>query len=217
MDSKDQTFLKDKHISYILGLENTVEKDEVGYFISEYLRVSAGYWGLGTLSLCNHPIEAKKEDTLNLLKKSYTSSGGFGGYIGHDPCLRSTHYGMLQLALYDSLSDKSIADKDKIAEYVAHLQKSDGSFMGDDWGEVDIQFSYHALCTLALLDKLSLVNTEKACEYVLRCYNPDGAFGIVPGGESHAAYTFCAIAILSLLHKLDLVDRDKLEIGRAHV
>ena len=138
-DFKIDQYLIDEYHEVFQLLDKRREKDEIGYFISEYLRVSAGYWGLGTLSLCNHPIEAKKEATLDLLKKSYTSSGGFGGYIGHDPCLRSTHYGMLQLALYDALNDKSIADKDKIAEYVAHRPPSDGSFMGETVFSVDIQ------------------------------------------------------------------------------
>eukprot|EP00826_Nyctotherus_ovalis_P063836 TRINITY_DN9360_c0_g7_i1.p1 TRINITY_DN9360_c0_g7~~TRINITY_DN9360_c0_g7_i1.p1 ORF type:complete len:325 (-),score=90.37 TRINITY_DN9360_c0_g7_i1:118-1092(-) len=210
MDKKPLTFVKDKHISYLFSLENTMEKDEIGYFTYEYLRVSAGYWNLGTLAIFDHPIDSRKELTLNLLKSAFTSSGGFGGFALHDASISSTHYAVLQLALYDALNDRSVCDVEKIATYVAKLQKPDGSFTNDEWGDVDIRNSYYGICSLALLNKLSLIDGEKACEYILRCCNPDGAFGIVPGGESHAAYTFCAVAVLAVFNRLDLIDRDKL-------
>eukprot|EP01022_Parablepharisma_sp_SALTPOND_P003461 TRINITY_DN113_c0_g3_i1.p1 TRINITY_DN113_c0_g3~~TRINITY_DN113_c0_g3_i1.p1 ORF type:complete len:358 (+),score=42.36 TRINITY_DN113_c0_g3_i1:72-1076(+) len=209
-EEKKLVFVKDQHIAYINNLENTLEKDEIGYYTNEHLRVSAGYWCLGSLALFAHPLEEKRKETLELLSKCFTPCGGFGGCVFHDPCLSSTHYAILQLALFDALGDKSVADTDKTAEYIAHLQKSDGSFMGDEWGEIDVRFSYYAISGLALLNKVSLIDTDKACEYILRCCNPDGAFGIVPGGESHAAYTFCAVAALGILRKLHLVDHDKL-------
>lgn len=69
---------------------------------------------------------------------------------------------------------------------VKTLQKEDGSFSGDQWGEIDTRFSYIALCTLALLQRLDAVNVDKAVEFILRCKNFDGGFGCVPGAESHA-------------------------------
>ena len=207
---KKLVFVKEQHVKYIQHLENTIEKDEIGYYMNEHLRVSAGYWCMGSLALMGIPLDAKKKDTLEILKKCFSPCGGFGGCVSHDPGLSTTHYAILQLALFDSLNDKEIADTDKTAEYVASLQKKDGSFMGDVWGEVDVRFTYYAASGLALLNKLHLIDTEKACEYVLRCCNPDGAFGIVPGGESHAAYTFCAVAALAILKKLHLVDHDKI-------
>ena len=210
MEKKQLTFVKDKHETYLLSLENTMEKDEIGYYTYEYLRVSAGYWCQGTLAFFGCCIDSRKELTLKVLKNAYTSSGGFGGCASHDPSISSTHYAVLQLALYDSLNDLSVCDINKTAEYVAHLQKPDGSFTGDDLGDIDIRNSYYGICSLALLNKLSLIDGDKACEYILRCCNPDGAFGIVPGGESHAAYTFCAVAVLAVFDRLNLIDRDKL-------
>lgn len=42
-------------------------------------------------------------------------------------------------------------DTDKVVEYVKSLQKDDGSFAGDEWGEIDTRFSFCAVTTLALL------------------------------------------------------------------
>jgi len=207
---KKLSFVKDLHIKYIQNLENTIEKDEIGYYTNEHLRVNAGYWCLGTLAFFGIPLESRKTETLNLLKKCFCENGGFGGCVGHDPCLSSTHYAILQLGLFDAINNKEICDLNKTAEYIASLQKKDGSFMGDEWGEVDVRFTYYAVSGLALLNKLSLIDTEKASEYILRCCNPDSAFGIVPGGESHAAYTFCAVAALGILGKLHLIEHDKI-------
>jgi geranylgeranyl transferase type-2 subunit beta len=104
----------------------------------------------------------------------------------------------------------SAVDLTKMAEYVASLQKEDGSFMGDYAGEVDTRFSYSGLSCLSLLGKLDLINRDNARDYILRCKNIDGAFGGVPGAESHAAYTFCSIGALKILGDEDLIDRDKL-------
>ena len=71
-------------------------------------------------------------------------------------------------------------------EYVQSLQKEDGSFAGDIWGEIDTRFSFCAVTTLALLGKLDAINVEKAIEFVLSCMNFDGGFGCRPGSESHA-------------------------------
>lgn len=41
-------------------------------------------------------------------------------------------------------------DRDQIASYVASLQRPDGSFTGDKWGEVDTRFSYCAVSLLSV-------------------------------------------------------------------
>jgi geranylgeranyl transferase type-2 subunit beta len=42
-----------------------------------------------------------------------------------------------------------------------HMQP-DGSFAGDEWGEIDTRFSYCALSTLAIMGKLPLPPTAAA-------------------------------------------------------
>ena len=52
------------------------------------------------------------------------------------------------LLLYDSLD---AVDTDKVVAYVSNLQNKDGSFQGDEWGEIDTRFSFCAVATLAIL------------------------------------------------------------------
>lgn len=87
------------------------------------------------------------------------------------------------LALFDKLD---VLDIDKVTGYVASLQKEDGSFSGDTWGEVDTRFSYIAICCLSILKRLDSMDVEKAVKYIVSCKNMDGGFGCTPGGESHA-------------------------------
>ena len=42
---------------------------------------------------------------------------------------------------------------DDVIEFVVSLQQEDGSFMGDQWGEVDNRFTFCAVACLALLGK----------------------------------------------------------------
>jgi geranylgeranyl transferase type-2 subunit beta len=82
------------------------------------------------------------------------------------------------LALVDALEQ---LDADKVATYIASLQQPDGSFFGDEWGEVDTRFSYCALNCLSLLGRLHQVDVPKAVEYLAACKNFDGGFGCTPG------------------------------------
>lgn len=71
------------------------------------------------------------------------------------------------LALYGSLD---LVDKDKIISFVAGLQKTDGSFAGDQWGEIDTRFSYCALSILSILGALhhESVDLNKAVDFIVR-------------------------------------------------
>lgn len=50
------------------------------------------------------------------------------------------------------------------------LQQPDGSFFGDEWGEVDTRFSYCALSSMAILGQLDngKIDVKKAGEFVGR-------------------------------------------------
>ena len=63
------------------------------------------------------------------------------------------------LVLFDSLE---VLDRDAIGQFVSSLQQDDGSFWGDEWGEVDTRFSFCSLATLSLLGLL-----ERMCWYLL--------------------------------------------------
>lgn len=42
-------------------------------------------------------------------------------------------------------------DIERIVRYIVGLQNDDGSFSGDQWGEVDTRFSFCAIACLALI------------------------------------------------------------------
>jgi geranylgeranyl transferase type-2 subunit beta len=109
----------------------------------------------------------------------------FGGNLGHDAHMLYTLSAVQILAIAGQLDR---LDRDRTAAYVAGLQQPDGSFAGDEWGEIDTRFSYCALSALAILGRLEagLVDVEAATDFVASCKNFDGGFGCVPGAESHA-------------------------------
>ena len=144
------------------------------------------------------------------LKNSPPSSlVSFGGSVDHDPHILYTLSALQILALADALDR---VDRVQVARYVASLQQPDGSFYGDQWGEVDTRFSYCALSCMSLLGRLDAgdINVDKAMEFVGRCQNFDGGFGAVPGAESHAGQIFCCVGALSIGGGLQHVDEDLL-------
>ena len=82
-------------------------------------------------------------------------------------------------------------DREKAATYVASLQQPDGSFWGDEWGEVDTRFSYCALASLSVLGRLrgpdpADVDVEACAEVKDRSrrrrgYNVDGSWTLWSG------------------------------------
>jgi prenyltransferase beta subunit len=50
---------------------------------------------------------------------------------------------------------------------VKSLQQRDGSFVGDDWGEIDTRFSYCALNCCALLGALNTIDVKAATDFGL--------------------------------------------------
>lgn len=93
---------------------------------------------------------------------------------------------------------------------IANLQQDDGSFAGDEWGEIDTRFTYCALSSLWLLDRERAIDRNKAVEYLVRCQNFDGGYGSIPGNESHAGQVFTCVAALSIANCLEKVDSDLL-------
>jgi geranylgeranyl transferase type-2 subunit beta len=99
----------------------------------------------------------------------------------------------------------------KCFSVIAGLQdKETGSFMGDEWGELDTRFLYGALNALSLLNLLDLVDVARAVSYVQQCENLDGGYGVSPGAESHAGQVFTCVGALAIAGRLDLIDKDRL-------
>lgn len=201
-----------QHEGFILSHDTKVEEFE--YWATEHLRVSGYYWGFSALRLLKAGEESlseyvEKELVVPRVMACYDErSGGFGGNEGHDPHMLYTLSAVQVLLLYDAL--EGVLDVEKVVHFVASKQQPDGSFAGDEWGEIDTRFSYIALSCLSLLGRLDAVDVDKAVDFILRCQNFDGAFGVVPGTESHSGQTFCCIGALSIAKQLHRIDHDQL-------
>lgn len=102
--------------------------------MSEYLRMSGIYWGLTVMDLMGQLHRMNREEILTFIKSCQHECGGISASIGHDPHLLYTLSAVQILTLYDSIN---VIDVNKVVEYVQSLQKEDGSFAGDIWGNVN--------------------------------------------------------------------------------
>jgi geranylgeranyl transferase type-2 subunit beta len=221
------TFYRSSHLGYIRRLANKLDSpSSYEGAVTEHLRMSGIYWTYTALSLLVSPSEANtilgvlpsSTDASSeeggrpsivewVLKCFDEKSGGFGGNIGHDGHLLYTLSALqiLVIAEYD-LNQLAV---EKIVSFVVSLQQDDGSFAGDQWGEIDTRFSYCALSVLSLLSStsggLSCVDVGKAVGYIASCQNLDGGFGSMKGAESHAGQVFCCVGALSIAKSLDVI------------
>lgn len=170
--------------------------------------MSGVYWSVTALSLLlpsdmvmqeMHVYErqgaSNKQSILDWVFSCYDEkTGGFGGNTGQPGHLLYTLSAVQILALANPQllqkqkgeEEYSRLDRERVIQFCVRLQQPDGSFAGDDWGEIDTRFTYCALSTLALLGALDRVNVDQAARYILACRNLDGGFGCVIGAESHA-------------------------------
>lgn len=200
-----RVFFWRKHVEYVCTLGEKTESLE--YYLTEHLRMSGIYWGLGALGILGASDTLDRLKVIEFVKSCEYPCGGFGGNVGHDPHILYTLSAVQILAIVDALD---YVDADRIATYVSGLQRKDGSFAGDRWDEIDTRFSYCALCCLAILGKLDRIDTKRAAQYIVRCCNVDGGFGVAPGAESHAGQIFCCVAALSICNALDAIDTKRL-------
>jgi geranylgeranyl transferase type-2 subunit beta len=126
--------------------------------------MSGIYWGLTALDLMGALEKANKEDMLEFIERCQSENGGISASLQHDPHLLYTLSAVQILCIYDALD---VIDIDKVVNYVRDRQQADGSFTGDQWGEVDVRFSFCAIATLSLL-----VNIAKQLWPYISLYPP---------------------------------------------
>ncbi|KAL4910791.1 hypothetical protein BDW74DRAFT_141883 [Aspergillus multicolor] len=208
----DQKLYTEKHIDYIKKLDS--RKDELEYWLTEHLRLNGVYWGLTALHLLGCPDGLPRDNAVDFVLSCQQENGGFGAAPGHDAHLLYTVSAvqiLVTLDAVDELEKRGLGGKQKVGSFIAGLQdKESGSFMGDEWGELDTRFLYGALNALSLLGLLHLVDVPKAVSYVQKCENLDGGYGVTPGAESHAGQVFTCVGALAIAGRLDLVDKDRL-------
>ena len=166
----ERPFYHKLHTDYIVGLASKLDAP-TSYegAVTEHLRMSGVYWSLTALSLLKSPDEVdslmglttpiqNRPSLVDWVMSCYDErTGGFGGNVGHDAHLLYTLSAIQILALADKMDR---VDKDAVTQFVASLQQPDGSFAGDEWGEIDTRFTYCALSTLSLLGTIGCCRRE---------------------------------------------------------
>lgn len=110
--------------------------------------MSGIYWGLTAMDLLGSLDRMNRDEVLKFIVSCQHECGGFGASVGHDPHLLYTLSAVQIVVMYKALDQINV---DAVVSYVTSLQQPDGSFHGDQWGEVDTRFSLCALACLALL------------------------------------------------------------------
>uniref|UniRef100_H2ZE28 Geranylgeranyl transferase type-2 subunit beta n=1 Tax=Ciona savignyi TaxID=51511 RepID=H2ZE28_CIOSA len=203
-----KNFLMSKHIEYIANYG--ANKEDYEYCMTEYLRLSGIYWGLTAVDLMHCRDRMNENEIVEFVVSCQKDCGGFGPAPDHDPSILYTLSAIQVLCMLDKVEK---IDVEKAVDFIGGLQNEDGSFSGDEWGEVDTRFSFCAVTALSLVGRLwenCPINVAKTVEFILSCMNFDGGFGCRPGSESHSGQIYCCVGALSVLGELHHVDDDLL-------
>ena len=154
-DKNADYFLESLHRSYILA--KAQDETSMESVVMAHLRMSGVYWSVTGARLMGYDVldgiggdQKGKEKVLAWISSCYVpEKGGYGGNVGHDPHLLYTLSALQIYAMEGIVLDD--AHKEAILQFVASLQQNDGSFTGDEWGEVDTRFVYCAFQCVALL------------------------------------------------------------------
>lgn len=85
----------------MLALDNSKDLYSIGKYLTEHLKVAGGYWSLTSLAAFLYPLgEERTEKIIAWLKVCQNEDGGFGGNIGHNSHMTSTHYAVLILLVF---------------------------------------------------------------------------------------------------------------------
>lgn len=197
---------KSLHIQYVKDLDSRLRKQTLEYWLSEHLRLNGIYWGAMALATMNALETLPKEEVVAFVLSCFdTRKGGFAAFPGHDAHVLTTLSGLQVLLLYESLDALDETKKKAIVDFILSLRLPDGSFTGDEFGEIDTRFVFVSLYSLKILGALTPEITSSAAEFIMACENFDGGFGMFPGAESHAAQVYTCVAALALCDLLDLV------------
>ena len=135
------------------------DSESYAFAISEHLRMSGVYWGISALYLVDGLSDMNGGMIVDFVMNCQHEGGGFGGNAGHDPHMLYTLSAVQILVLFDALDRLEPAS---VLRYIAEMQQPDGSFFGDEWGEVDTRFTYCALCCASLLGRLDALDVPRA-------------------------------------------------------
>ncbi|EPS44078.1 hypothetical protein H072_1947 [Dactylellina haptotyla CBS 200.50] len=229
------TFEKQRNIKYWLRCLRTLLPTE--YTSNDLNRTSLAFFCVNGLhvigELGNLTKPEEREEWISWLYSCQIPSGaGFRGGPATDlsdkrspdnemwdpPTLPGTFFCIITLlSLGDDLAR---INREATLEWVASLQRSDGSFAEMRTGAEELEkdhtltrdprFIYLAAAIRWILrgEEGSLsretkdIDVDQAVRYLQSCEAHDYGFGSRPGAESHAGHVFCVIAALSLLGRL---------------
>lgn len=175
------------------------------------------FWFTNCLAMLNDPLDSQESPrAIDTILSFQDPNGGFGGGPGQSPHLASTFAAVTALAILLGTAEPSVVqstwsrvDREGMYKWIMSLKQSDGSFLMQAHGEVDVRACY---CVLIVATLLNFLNPDLAAglpAFIAGSQTYEGGFGLgayfskggssVPLGEAHGGYTSCALLAHFLL------------------
>lgn len=136
--------LRQKHSRYV---RETMETRDIMFYLTEQDRITTLYWAMNSLRILRDPhFEELKPTVLKYVLSCLKEDGGFGPNPKYKSNLIST-FNALQLFFILGVPFYS----DSTIKFILKLQKPNGAFMNDQYGELDTRIDCCAILSLHLL------------------------------------------------------------------
>jgi len=142
---------KEKHAEYA---KQVMRSRDILYYITEQDRMSTLYWSINSLKMLKDPtFQIIKPQAIQFVLSCLKDNGGFGPTKEYSENIVSTFNALQILFLYDV----PYYDR-KTVDFILSLQRPDGAFIFDYYGDLDTRFDCCGINSLHLLSIMKEVS-----------------------------------------------------------
>ncbi|MBO3842200.1 MAG: hypothetical protein FGF48_07270, partial [Candidatus Brockarchaeota archaeon] len=168
--------------------------------------IDGGFKGVGDLEDTEHALRILQNmDMLNKVDtekvKQWILSKPFNFYHGETNRIHSAVYCLKTLDVLEEVNVEKIVDK------LLKHQPLDGGFgLDGNWRKSNLWYTYLAVDTLHMLNRISSINKERVVNYILSLRNPNGSFNESRDEGMSARAAPLAVITLNLLREISEVN-----------
>lgn len=189
---------REKCIEYVLSLQKedgSCMGDEWGEVDTRFV-----YTAVQSLAILKALDRLDRDKTVSFIMKCYNFDGGFGLVPGAESHAAQIFTCVGTLAILNRMDAISNAQKEAICFWLAERQTPDGGLNGRPEKLPDVCYSWWALSTLAMFDRVDWIDRAKLTHFILDAQDTEsGGIADRKGDVTDVYHTVFGIAGLSLM------------------
>lgn len=194
---------REKAIEYVLSLQQSDGSfmgDEWGEVDTRFV-----YTAIQSLAILGALDRCQRDKAVEFIMSCYNFDGGFGLVPGAESHAAQVFTCVGTLAILNRMDAMSDDQKESLCYWLCERQTSEGGLNGRPEKLPDVCYSWWALSSLAMFDRVDWIDKDKLTAFILDAQDPDnGGIADRKGDVTDVYHTVFGIAGLSLMGYGDL-------------